>query len=136
MSATKPRILYEAIAADHSQPPESVTSSGIIVTSFSALYGELRSWVKIRGEAAQTLYCTPDQFRAVWQEYRKLNDRNAVIAACDFTYGLPLYYFHHIIEELVHVGVTHQPKERAKPAPGGIWMSDWSGPASGVWIEA
>ena len=132
-------IVYEPTAHDYSQAPETTTKSGLVLPSLSGLYGELRSWIKFRGEPAQTLYCTPQAFRQTWQEYRRLvsqpGNEALVIAACDFTYGLAQYYFSHMVNELIFVGVTHQPKERAKPAPGGIWYDDWEGPKAGVWIE-
>ena len=133
-------IIFAPDAHDYSLPPETKTPSGLILTSFSALYGELRAWVKFRGEPAQTLYCTPEAFRECLRQLRKMekegaDTRDLVIAACDHLYGLPQYYPVPMINELVFVGVTHQPKERAKPAPGGIWMGDWEGPKAGVWIE-
>jgi hypothetical protein len=127
-------IVYEPTPDDRPLP-EARTKSGIILPSFSALYGELRSWVKVRGEPSQVLYCTADAFVEVWQEFKRRKDQTACIAACDHLYGLPAYYFWNIIDELVYVGVTYQPKERAKPAPGGIWYDDWTGPKAGVWIQ-
>lgn len=118
---------------------ESVRPSGIIISSQANYYGELRAWVKVRGEAPLTLFCTPEQFKTVWQEYRDLDlagkAGNKVIAACDFNYGIPHYLFRHIVSELVYVGCTHQPKERAKPAAAGIWDSPEYYPETGVWIE-
>ncbi len=133
MSATG--VIYEPPEYTYSQKPEAITPSGIHLVSFSTLYGELRSWVKVKGEPAIELYPTPDAFRATWQEYRRLADPGAVLAACNHLYGLPVYFFWHIVEELVYVGVTHKPKEAARPAPGSIWYPDWTGPKSGVWIE-
>jgi hypothetical protein len=128
-------ILYEPVEIEAEAPPESISPSGLHIVSFSGLYGELHCWVKMRGEPAQILWCKPREFEDVWREYAALNDPSATLAACDFNSGLPCFYFHHIISELVYVGVTHKPKESAKPAPGGIWMPDWKGPKSGVWIQ-
>src|SRR5438045_2773121 len=109
-------LAAEEVASAHAD--ETRTESGIIL----GVYGgaRLRSWVKFRGEPAQTFYETPAEFATRWLAFRDDPEQEVCIFH-EHAFGQPVFLFREALEHLMYVQVTYPTTEQGRSTPGSIW---------------
>lgn len=99
---------------------EFTTDSGLIVPSFGGT--RLASWVKFRGEPAQTFIETPAMFAARWLAFRD-DPEQEVVVFHEWAYGQACFFFRAALEQLDYVQVTY-PTGANLTKPGSVRSGD------------
>jgi hypothetical protein len=116
MSIDWAKLAEEELTAEIAE--ETSTPSGIILTPFGG--GRLASWVKFRGEPAQTFVETPAVFATRWMAFRDAPEQ-AVCIFHEHTYGQAVFIFREALEHLMYVQVTYPTTIQGRTTPGSYW---------------